>query len=1310
MPSHPLFAVPGDEAPPPPEQPQIAAASDEGQQAIAGFRVPAGLKTELWAAEPMLANPVAFTIDHRGRVFVCETFRQGRGIEDNRNHEHWLNDDLAAQTVEDRLAYIKKHLGDKANDYMKHDDRVRLLEDTDGDGRADKSTVFAEHFNGILDGTAAGVLSRGNNVYLTCIPHLWLLNDNDGNGQAEVRQSLQYGYGVRFAFRGHDMHGLVIGPDGRLYFSIGDRGLNVQQGDKHFVYPEAGAVMRCELDGSNLEMFASGLRNPQELAFDDYGNLFTGDNNSDSGDKARWVHVVEGGDSGWRMAYQYLPDRGPFNREKIWHAVNADQPAYIVPPVTNFADGPSGLAYYPGTGLSDHFRGRFFLVDFRGGPANSGIRTFRMKPKGASFELVDAEESIWNVLATDLDFGPDGALYLSDWVNGWNGEGKGRIYRMAATDATIAAQAKEVQALLAAGFGARSEDELVRLLEHADRRVRQEAQFALVDKGASTALAGEAQDSPSQLARLHAIWGLGQLARRQVDHTFCLKQVVKNLADDADAEVRAAAAQTLGDLRHEGAGSELRQRLADENMRVRSFAAIALGKLRQRESVQPLLSLLEENADSDPVLRHSAVMGLAGSANGSAEALVEQAKHASPAARMGVLLALQRLSSEHVALFLNDADPRLVVEAARAIHDLPIPAAMPQLAALISRSTHNDALVRRVLNANYRLGTPEHARAIAAYAGSSNAPEAMRLEALDMLRNWAKPPGRDRVLGMWRPLPERAAADAVAAVQSNLAAIFTGPDKVRSRAAQVATDLGIREVMPELERLLADKSQPPQSRADALSALASLKFADVQVAARQALCDDAPIVRATARTTLAQLDATDAVALLDQALSGEKVERQAALAVLPDMKNPAASDILSRSLDRLLAGDFPADAELELLAAGERRDDPALKPKLAELATRQASAGDLATWRSCLEGGDAERGRRLFFERGQLSCVRCHKVAGTGGEVGPELTKIAVDKTREYLLEAIVVPNKAIAKNFETVVVLDLDGRQHTGILKAEDEKSLTLMTPEGNLVTVAQDQIEARKTGKSSMPEDLTKHVSKYELRDLVEFLASLKSEHAPTTAAQVSLVPRNIEGWTCHIDPQLLEGEHAALGEETLRIVANQLYELKLLMSPERVAELQKVQIRIDRAYKDLEPAQYHPSAGWLRKNGHDVASMHRRVHVPNAHKFTDRRHLSHQPCVMLHELAHAYHDQVLDFENPAVKDRYEAVKRDGLYKSVLHIDGVEREHYALKNHHEFFAEMTEAYFRTNDFYPFVRSELKRHDPETYRLLEGIWGKVGE
>ena len=273
-------------------EPPVAEASNEGKLAIPRFRVPKGMTVSLAAAEPLVANPVAFHVDSKGRVFVCETFRQQKGVEDNRYHMGWLNDDLAAQTVEDRVRMFRKHLSDKADEYTKEHDRIRLLTDSNGDGTFDKATVFADGFNDIADGTGAGVLHWNDKVYYTCIPKLYQLADADNDGVADERVALSDGYGVRVAFRGHDMHGLVVGPDGRIYFSIGDRGYNVTTKEgKHLLAPDRGAVFRCEPDGSHLEVFATGLRNPQELAFDDYGNLFTGDNNSDSGDMARWVYV-----------------------------------------------------------------------------------------------------------------------------------------------------------------------------------------------------------------------------------------------------------------------------------------------------------------------------------------------------------------------------------------------------------------------------------------------------------------------------------------------------------------------------------------------------------------------------------------------------------------------------------------------------------------------------------------------------------------------------------------------------------------------------------------------------------------------------------------------------------------------------------------------------------------------------------------------------------------------------------------------------------------------------------------------------------
>ncbi len=456
---------------------RLAKASDEWKKTVQRMKLPAEVKADIWAAEPLVANIVSFAFDGQGRCYVAETFRLHAGVTDNRGHMDWLDDDLASRTVADRLALYKKHLKQKLADYAKEQDRVRRVEDTQGAGRADRATVFAG-FSRAEDGIGSGVLARGGNVYYACIPDLWLLNDTKGTGHADVKKSLHTGYGVHVSFIGHDLHGLRMGPDGKLYFSIGDRGLHVETGGKTVSAPDTGSVLRCNPDGSELEIVATGLRNPQELAFDEHGNLFTGDNNADGGDAARWVYVVEGSDSGWRIGYQYMPSLGPWNSEKLWHTQPSNTASYLIPPIAHIANGPAGLTYHPGTSLlPERYRQHFFLCDFRGAGGGSGVHSFAVKPKGAGFEMVDRDQFAWGVLATDCDFGPDGGFYISDWVDGWGLTGKGRIYKLADPDRRNDPTVAEVKRLLAEGFAKRPTEELVKLLSHADMRARQEAQL-----------------------------------------------------------------------------------------------------------------------------------------------------------------------------------------------------------------------------------------------------------------------------------------------------------------------------------------------------------------------------------------------------------------------------------------------------------------------------------------------------------------------------------------------------------------------------------------------------------------------------------------------------------------------------------------------------------------------------------------------------------------------------------------------------------------------------------------------------------------
>lgn len=1069
--------------------PPVAAASDDAERSIARIRVPADLKVELFAAEPLLANPVAFCIDERGRFFVAETFRLHAGVTDNRQHMDWLADDLACRTVADRVAMYRKYLGDQFATYVTEHERVRMIEDSDGDGRADRSTVFADGFSDAADGIGAGLLARDGNVWFTCIPSLWLLRDEDGDGRAEKRSALQTGYGIHVAFLGHDLHGLKFGPDGKLYFSIGDRGFHVEQSGKTISYPDTGAVVRCNPDGTDLEVVHTGLRNPQELAFDEYGNLFTGDNNSDGGDKARWVHVVEGGDSGWRIGYQYLTTphrRGPWNAEKLWFPAPEGDGAYLLQPLANFADGPSGLTYYPGTGLSEKYRGQFFLCDFRGSSGMSGVRSLKLKPRGATFEVTDTEQPIWAVLATDIEFGADGALYVADWVDGWDKPGKGRIFRVFDPKTAGSSELTEVKRLLTEPMAKRPTEELIRLLSHADMRVRQSAQFALADKVSASinALEKLAHSDSDQLSRIHAIWGLGQIARTDAKALNTLP----TLLEQSDAEIAAQAAKVLGDAGQVAAAPQLIQLLRSPAPRPKFFAAIALGKLKSAEATTALLELLRENSNADQYLRHAAVMGLVGCADDNA--LKSAMRDDSAAVRLGVLLAMRRRAMPEVATFLKDANSALVVEAARAIYDVPIPAGNAALAALATDDQLAEPAMLRALAANAAVGDAAAARRLSAVAVHQTTSELVRLEALNYLAQWSSPSTLDRFLGAWRPMVARSATDACAALEPNLPKLFEEKsDKLREAAADACGQLQLAAAVPGLLKLADNSEYPSAIRVAALTAIGKIGDPVLDGLVERAVNDKDDKMRTAGLQLLAKVSPDKALPVIARVLDAGTIgEQQGAFASLGDMSGEAVQSLVGQWLDRLAADQVDARVRLDLLQAAERLPGKTIQDRLQSIVAARPADDPLANYRETLVGGDSSRGRTIFYEKTAVSCLRCHKIGLRGGEVGPNLTHVAKDKTREYLLEALVAPNRKIAEGFETVVVTTTDGKAITGVFKGEDDKELRLATFEGQAIVIPKADIDERGRGLSAMPEQAVQQLTKFELRDLVEFLAGQK------------------------------------------------------------------------------------------------------------------------------------------------------------------------------------------------------------------------------
>lgn len=317
------------------------------------------------------------------------------------------------------------------------------------------------------------------------MPSLNKLTDPAGDGIFQKKEELVRGIGYHIGYGGHDMHGPTLGMDGRIYWSTGDKGIHVKTKDgREFNYPGEGGVFRIEPDGSGFEVFAHGLRNPQ-LAFDEFGNLFTVDNDGDFGDKERVHYVVEGSDSGWRMHYQ--PQRqilgaacgyNPWLTENLWKPQQADHPAYLTPSLANYSAGPIGFEYESGHRAERPLRAH--LLPRREQQAN--LRS-SLRADGRGLQVLDPQVVLTGPFITGLFFGPDGALYGANWgANEWAPHDKGNVLKLDDASATKDSQRESVRKLIAEGMSKRSVDELAELLGHADQRVRLKAQFELVNR------------------------------------------------------------------------------------------------------------------------------------------------------------------------------------------------------------------------------------------------------------------------------------------------------------------------------------------------------------------------------------------------------------------------------------------------------------------------------------------------------------------------------------------------------------------------------------------------------------------------------------------------------------------------------------------------------------------------------------------------------------------------------------------------------------------------------------------------------------
>ncbi len=1074
-----------------------------------------GLELSLWASDSLVQDPVAISVAPNGQIYYASSHRLTNSEFDIRNHRDWMVASISFQTVEDRRAFLRKTFADENEDSKKYlkdlnmdgvrdwrdltveKEEIWMVEDKSGNGFADRAQMYLQDFSEEITDLANGVEFHNGEVYISVGPDLWRTKDEDGDGIADWTKSISHGFAVHIGFGAHGMSGVTTGPDGRIWWGIGDIGMNViDKEGKHWKYPNRGVVVRSEPDGSNFEVFATGVRNTHEFVFDKYGNLISVDNDGDhGGERERLVYLIDGSDTGWRINWQFGKYTDPDNNSyKVWMDEKMHLPrwegqaAYFLPPIMNYVNGPTGMVYNPGTALGPKWKDHFFVAEFRGGPAISPIHAFTLKNDGAGYALDTTMEVVKGLLPTGLDFGPDGALYFGDWINGWSTKNEGRIWKLDMPEEANSEIRKETKRLIQEDFSKVDFPKLELCLAHRDGRIRQKAQFELVKRGEQgyETFVKILEKSGYRLARIHAMWGIAQMAR--TGDLEKAKVLIPHLKDK-DLEICAQAAKMLGDVKYKPAAPILIAALKNIDQRVAMFAAEALGRIGEQNAVIPILKMMEMDDGKDSWLRAAGMIALG--RIGRASPLVALKDSDSRSQRIVAVVALRNMGNPAIAEFLNDPDEYVVTEAARGINDdFSIEEALPALANVLKETRFiSEALLRRAINANLRVGKNENIDQLIEFANRKSAPAEMRAEAIEALSTWSKPSVFDRVDGRYRGIIERDLSSAKNSFLKNVNTLLSESNSsVQKATVNAIARMQISEKSPDLLALFKN-SKSAEVRESVLKALNKLAAEELDAALEIALQDKDNSVRSKALEILpdSKIEETKAVLLFGEIIkNGSVKEQQAAFTALHKFKGKEAYNLLGKYLDQLIKGKLKPELKLDVLVAVEKYGDAQLLEKLKIYQAAKPKDDPLSLFRETLAGGDIKKGERVFYENEAAQCTKCHAIFEYGGNAGPGLEGVGKRLSKEQILASLITPSAEYAIGYEVVSITLKDGSSEAGVVMERTQKHVKLKLGKEDIKIIPLTEIaESQSLPSSMLPMGTV--LKKKEIRDLVAFLKSL-------------------------------------------------------------------------------------------------------------------------------------------------------------------------------------------------------------------------------
>jgi putative membrane-bound dehydrogenase-like protein len=977
-------------------------------KAAATFKVVSGLEISLWASEPLFANPTCMDVDHKGRVWVCESV----------NYRHTL--------------HHRKPLRPEG-------DRILILEDSKGKGKADKVTVFYQSPKILAPlgiAVAKDPVGPGYKVFVCQSPDILVFEDKRGRGKADgPPKKLLSGFGG--IDHDHGVHGILIGPDGKLYFSVGDQGVhnlpgkNGKKWSSNATDCRAGTIWRCDQDGKNLELIAHNFRNEYEPCVDSFGTVFTSDNDDDGNQQTRICYVMPGGN------YGYHP-RG--RGESHWHE---EQPGVVPKILRTYFGSPTGICVYEGTLLPKKYWGQLLHTD--AGPRH--VRCYHLTPRGASY-AVDREDMVTSTdnwfRPSDICVGPDGSVYVADWYDpgvGGHGMGdttRGRIYRLAPKG--VPPRAPKVDLDTKAGITA--------ALASPARSVRSMAMARLQGmkpEEALTVLKPAAAQKKNVWLRARALWQIARLGR------FDLKKY-GSVLKDPDPRFRVQGLRILKDYTDQFLGYLEKHKgvLKDPSAAVRREALLLLRDVDPTRA-RPLIYELARGYDGKDRFYLAAVGIAVGQDNTRREVILKDFDKQFPNFDDKVANLIWELRPPQVIPLLEKRLRDKGLSAGQRGRIIDIVAGTPDkkagealLQALPGETSPE--LRQRILNhlGRYLPNKWSHLRGgkeLAAVVTKLLGRAATREAGLILVGAAEKTDAIPKVVAIAKD-PKETTAVRTAAVRT------LGLFKTREATKALAEDL--LKVGPEALRLAVVNALGSQQTPDALKALQKLVTAPkVALAIRQGAVEGLAVSRAGSFWLLTLNDRKR----LPEDLRAD-VARQLRSSPFQPVRNKA-----------MIA--FPPPGKL----------DPRKIPPIARLLARK---------------GDPLRGKKLLAvsATNDLQCLKCHTVRGAGGNVGPDLSVIGKKASRENLFESILYPSKAIADQYLMWTVTTLKGLSLKGLIVEDKPKYLILRDANAKDYKILKKDIDEKvKSAVSIMPDNLLVYMTEDDLVDIVAYLFSLKS-----------------------------------------------------------------------------------------------------------------------------------------------------------------------------------------------------------------------------